>query len=222
MHLKHFLLALPVILLAACSSSKALKYDNTFAGVGGDQPLALPARISLFAPSRIDVPDPKLTKQFLTRGNEVEADSFAAGISKSLASKGIQADLHRYNGDSYSETADLETMVSTICSKDTSRYSLVIGTLRLAADPELATKRDIVPGLGNSLSGGSKWTTADRPTLMTEFHLYDHKRGTIARSIRFGSEGPLKHNVLLDLTFRGAAPMMESIFKELADTVRVR
>lgn len=220
MRLKHFLPALPAILLAACSSNKALKYDNTFAGVGGGQPLGLPARITLFAPSKIEISEPKLATRFLKRGNEVEADTFAAGMSKALESKGIHVDLRRFSNDAYPETADLETMVATICNQDTSRYSLVIGTLRLAADPEMTTERDLVSQWDKPAK--TKWTTADRPTLMTEIHLYDHQRTKITRSLRFGSEGPLKKNVLFDPFAQGVGPMMNSIFKELADTVRVR
>lgn len=235
MHLKHFFLALSAILLAACSSSRPLKYDNTFAGVGGDQPLALPARITLFAPRRIDVAEPKLEKQFLTRGNEVEADTFATGLSKAMESKGIHVDLRRFADDAYPETADLETMVSTICGKDTSRYSLVIGTLRLATEAELASDGTFDAYRENPISGNpilgnpvpkfdrtTRWSTANRPTLIAEIHLYDHQRAKISRSLRFGSEGAPKKNMRFDFFAQGTGPMMKSIIKDFADTVRVR
>lgn len=217
-----FLLLLLSVLLVGCASS--VKYDNTFAGVGADQPLFLPSRITLFAPESIEVTDPKFAKRILTRGNDVEADSFAIGITKALKSKGIDVDLRRYTEGSLSQTADLSERVAEICSRDTSRYSLVVGMLRIVDErPDRISPCHLQNG-ALSILGIGCLAEGPKPSLRVEIQLYDHQRDKISRSLRLGTDSKLIGVQIgwVNIQPEGLSPMMKPIFKELADTVRVR
>lgn len=216
------LLLLLSVLLAGCASS--VKYDNTFAGVGADQPLFLPSRIMLFAPESIEVADPKFAKRFLTRGNKSESDSFAIGIAKALESKGIEVDLRRYKESSLDQAADISGRIAEICSRDTSRYSLVVGMLRVVDESQDRNTPCHLQKGASSILGLGCLEEAPRPSLRVEIQLYDHLRAKISRTLKFGTDAKLIGIQLgwIDIQPEGFAPMMKPIFKELADTVRVR
>lgn len=217
-----FLPLLISVLVCGCASS--VKYDNTFAGVGADQPLFLPSKIALFSPESIEVADPKFSKRFLTRGNKLESDSFAIGIAKALESKGIQVDLRRYKESSLDQSADVSGRVAEICSGDTSRYSLVVGMLRIVDENQDRNTPCHLQKGSASILGLGCLEEAPRPSLRVEIQLYDHLRSKIARTLKFGTDAKLIGIQIgwIDIQPEGFSPMMKPIFKELADTVRVR